>query len=235
MRRRRLEPTSETVQARPFQQESGPPGWSPWLSKIEAYRGQCPALARVHWLGEESAAAASRREAAEENRSQPHTVIMASAIWSLTKMDVDAVSSALDRLLRASGAHSAMIVDRSGQLVTVAGRPVSFDTTSFATLAAADFSANDQLARLIGEADFTSLAHEGENESLYFADIAHRLLLVLLFDKETTLAIIRMLAPAVAQELAAIFSAAASRDESTNAQGLGLLRGAEREIDSLFS
>ena len=159
---------------------------------------------------------------------------MSSATWSLTKMDVDAVSSALERLLQASGAHSAMVVDRSGQLVTVAGRPFEFDTTSFATLAAADFSANDQLAKLIGEADFTSLAHEGANESLYVVDVAHRLLLAVLFDKETTLAIVRMLAPGVAQELAVIFSAAASRDEA-EAGGLGVLRGAEREIDGLLS
>ncbi len=158
---------------------------------------------------------------------------MAAATWSLTRMDVDAISSALDRLLKASGAHSAMVVDRSGQLVTVAGRPASFDATSFATLAAADFSANDQLARLIGEADFTSLAHEGENESLYFADIAHRLLLVVLFDKQTTLAIVRMLAPSVAQELAVIFNSASMRDGSQ--VELGVLRGAEREIDHLFS
>lgn len=159
---------------------------------------------------------------------------MSSATWSLTKMDVDAIASALDRLLQVSGAHSAMVVDRSGQLVTVAGRPVEFDTTSFATLAAADFSANDELAKLIGEADFSSLAHEGANESLYVADIAHRLLLVVLFDKQTTLAIVRMLAPGVAQELAVIFSAAASRDES-QLPGLGVLRGAEREIDGLLS
>lgn len=160
---------------------------------------------------------------------------MASATWSLTKLDIDAVSTALERLLKATGAHSAMVVDRSGQLVTVAGQPVEFDTTSFATLAAADFSANDQLARLIGEADFTSLAHEGENESLYFVDVAHRLLLVVLFDKQTTLAIIRMLAPAVATELAVIFNGALTRDQVNAAGGFGVLHGAEKEIDGLLS
>ncbi len=160
---------------------------------------------------------------------------MASATWSLTKIDIDAVGAALERLLKTTSAHSAMVVDRSGQLVTVAGRPVDFDTTSFATLAAADFSANDQLARLIGEADFTSLAHEGVNESLYFVDIAHRLLLVLLFDRQTTLAIVRMLAPPVAQELAVIFNSALSRDQGNAIGGFGLLHGAEKEIDGLFS
>ena len=160
---------------------------------------------------------------------------MASATWSLTQLDIYAVSAALDRLLKATGAHSAMVVDRSGQLVTVAGQPVEFDTTSFATLAAADFSANDQLARLIGEADFTSLAHEGENESLYFVDVVHRLLLVILFDKQTTLAIVRMLAPAVAAELGVIFNSALTRHPGTGSGSFGVLHGAEKEIDGLFS
>jgi predicted regulator of Ras-like GTPase activity (Roadblock/LC7/MglB family) len=132
---------------------------------------------------------------------------MASATWTLTQSDVDATNTSLERLLAATGAHTAMVIDRSGMMVTTAGGPVEFDTTSFAVLAAADFSANDQLAKLIGESDFSSLVHEGGNESLYVADIAHRLLLVVLFGRKTPLAIVRMLAPAYVQELAAVFAA----------------------------
>ena len=47
-------------------------------------------------------------------------------------------------------------MDRTGQLVATVGEQPHFDPTAFATLTAADFSANDQLARLIGETDFNS-------------------------------------------------------------------------------
>ena len=157
-----------------------------------------------------------------------------SASWSFTEDDFGAITQSLQRFLHESNARCTLLVDRSGQLVATVGEQPKFDPTAFATLTAADFSANDQLAQLIGEADFSSLAHEGENESLYVADIAHKLLLVVLFDKHTTLAIVRMLAPSVAQELAVIFSATLSR-ESPPFDGLGLLHDAESEIDRLFS
>ena len=63
-------------------------------------------------------------------------------------------------------------MDRTGQLVTTAGERPDFDSTAFASLAAADFSANDQLASMIGEQEFSSLFHQGEKESMYLADVA---------------------------------------------------------------
>jgi len=44
--------------------------------------------------------------------------------------------------------------------------PPQFDATAFASLTAADFSANDQLAKMIGEHEFASLVHQGEKESI---------------------------------------------------------------------
>ena len=86
------------------------------------------------------------------------------------------------RFLDEYNARCALIVDRTGQLVATVGEQPTFDPTVFATLTAADFSANDQLARLIGENDFTTLFHQGEKESMYVADVARRLILVVLFD-----------------------------------------------------
>src|SRR2546427_3750885 len=48
--------------------------------------------------------------------------------------------------LRDSNARCALLVDRTGQLVATVGDPPQFDATAFASLTAADFSANDQLA-----------------------------------------------------------------------------------------
>ena len=44
--------------------------------------------------------------------------------------------------------------------------------TSFASLCAADFEANNQLAALIGEKDFSTLYHQGTEESMYLSKIA---------------------------------------------------------------
>jgi hypothetical protein len=49
---------------------------------------------------------------------------------------------------------------RGGRSLPPATRP-GVDETSFASLAAADFDASDQLAGLLGEPEFTALYHQG--------------------------------------------------------------------------
>ena len=82
-----------------------------------------------------------------------------STSWSFTEDDFAAITQTLQKFLFDSNARCALLVDRSGQLVTTVGERPGFDATAFATLTAADFSANDQLARLIGETDFDTLFH----------------------------------------------------------------------------
>src|SRR3954467_7187607 len=115
-----------------------------------------------------------------------------SSSWSFTEDDFASITRALQRFLTDCNARCALLVDRTGQLVATVGERPNFDPTAFSTLAAADFSANDQLAKLIGENDFNSLFHQGEKESMYLADIARRLILVVLFDNRTTLGLVRL-------------------------------------------
>src|SRR5271169_6955515 len=108
-----------------------------------------------------------------------------SASWSFTEDDFGAITTSLQKFLFESNARCALLVDRSGQLVATVGEQPNFDPTAFATLTAADFSANDQLAKLIGETDFNTLFHQGDRESMYLADVARRAMLVILFDNRT--------------------------------------------------
>lgn len=153
--------------------------------------------------------------------------------WTLTPEDELALRRGMERLLQESGAHSALLVDRGGQLLAQAGQRPAFDATTFATLTAADFSANDQLARLLGESDFTSLFHQGERESMLVADIARRAILVVLFDSRTTLGLVRLRLRPAAGELARIVHAMSARDAQAGAPR-AILAGADDEIDRLF-
>src|ERR1044072_4614381 len=101
-----------------------------------------------------------------------------SASWSFTEEDFGAITKSLQRFLTDSNARCALIADPTGQPVATVGEQPRFDATTFATLTAADFSANDQLAKLIGETDFNSLFHQGEKESMYVAAVARRVISV---------------------------------------------------------
>ena len=157
-----------------------------------------------------------------------------SASWSFTEDDFGAITTSLQKFLFESNARCALLVDRSGQLVATVGEQPHFDPTAFATLTAADFSANDQLAKLIGETDFNSLFHQGEKESMYLADVARRVILVVLFDTRTTLGLVRLKMKETVGELTKLFEKVFSRGNDGTPQPQGLLHGAEDEIDKLF-
>ena len=154
------------------------------------------------------------------------------ASWSFTEDDFGAITQSLQRFLHESNARCALLVDRTGQLVATVGEPPTFDPTAFATLTAADFSANDQLARLIGETDFNSLFHQGERESMYLADVARRVILVVLFDNRTTLGLVRLKMKETVLELTKLFEAVFARGQGQ--QRPNILAGADDEIDKLF-
>lgn len=155
--------------------------------------------------------------------------------WSFTEEDFAAITGSLDRFLAASSARCALLVDRAGQLVATAGEPPTFDPTAFATLTAADFSANDQLAQLVGERDFSTLVHQGEKESMVLADVARRVILVALFDQRTTLGLVRLKLKDSVVDLTSLFEQIFSRSAASGTVRPSILAGADDEIDQLFS
>jgi predicted regulator of Ras-like GTPase activity (Roadblock/LC7/MglB family) len=157
-----------------------------------------------------------------------------SSSWSFTEDDFAEITRALERFLTDCNARCALLVDRTGQLVATVGDRPNFDPTAFATLTAADFSANDQLAKLIGENDFNSLFHQGEKESMYLADVARRVILVVLFDNRTTLGMVRLKMRPTVQELTQMFEQMFARSAANAGSAPSILAGADDEIDKLF-
>ena len=155
--------------------------------------------------------------------------------WSFQESDFKAISGHMNALLRETNVKSLLLVDRAGQVVANVGEPPTFDPQAFASLTAADFSANDQLAKMIGEHEFSSLFHQGEKESMYLADIAHRVILVALFDNRTTLGMVRLKMKATVEELSRLFEAMFARagTEQPKLDGFAS-QEAEDEIDKLF-
>ena len=76
---------------------------------------------------------------------------MVRAEWAIFEEDYYAINNALKDLLRSSNSTSALLIDRTGQLIAHVGEELTFDVVSFASLCAADFEAHYQLAKLIGE------------------------------------------------------------------------------------
>ena len=160
--------------------------------------------------------------------------------WALFEEDFWAINTILQSLIQSSSARSVMLIDKTGQLVSSIGEPPGFDVTSFASLTAADFAANQQLAEMVGETDFATLVHQGANESLYLQMIANRVILVVLFDRKTSLGLVRLKSRRAGEELLTVlnrlFDKLQYKNEEISSATLGaeFAAEAESEIDHLF-
>jgi predicted regulator of Ras-like GTPase activity (Roadblock/LC7/MglB family) len=157
-------------------------------------------------------------------------------LGSLVEGDVQQFGDLLNSFINEAQAHCAVLVDRSGRLLVQAGDVGTLDKITFASLVAGDFAASDQLARLLGEEEFSSLYHAGDGQSMFLADISGWGILAALFDGKTTLGMIRLRSKTTVPRLAAVFEAMAARPKSAS---IGMdnswMSEAEDEIDKLFS
>ena len=163
---------------------------------------------------------------------------MVRAEWTIFEDDYWAINNVLEDLLKSSQAQNVLLIDRTGQMISHCGPEVDFDLTSFASLCAADFSANYQLAQLIGEPDFSTLYHQGTKDSMYLGKIARGVVLAVLFDKSTTLGLVRLRVRRAVEELNAVietlFEKLKYRNEEYDAFDEEFAEEVEAEIDNLF-
>ncbi|MGH7476865.1 MAG: roadblock/LC7 domain-containing protein [Longimicrobiales bacterium] len=154
---------------------------------------------------------------------------------SLDTGEVERLQQLLGAYLADTRAKYVLLADRAGQLLAHAGEAGSIDRLSFASLVAADFAANDQLAHLLGEDECASLYHSGDNRGMFLVDVAGQVILAALFDGRTTLGLLRLKSRGVVPELATLFARVAARPQQAGS-GLesGWLAEAESEIDRLF-
>lgn len=163
---------------------------------------------------------------------------MVRAEWAIFEEDYWAITNALEALVQASESKHVLLVDRTGQLIAQAGGDPQFDTQSFASLCAADFEANFALARLIGEDDFSTLYHQGARDSMYLGKIAKGVVLAVVFDRRTTLGLVRLRVKKTVAELNAVieglYDKLKYRNEEYDPFDEEFSEGVEQQIDSLF-
>ncbi len=146
------------------------------------------------------------------------------------------ISKKLEKLLQETNSKTVILIDKAGQVITSVGEMKDLDLASFATLSAADFAATSQLATLIGEESFSTIFHQGENFGIYISIVADKLILAIVFDKKTTLGLVRIKAVQTSKELEAIINDIYQRISSQMKPSFGkdFWEQAESELDNLF-
>jgi predicted regulator of Ras-like GTPase activity (Roadblock/LC7/MglB family) len=101
-----------------------------------------------------------------------------------------------------------VLVDSSGTVISRSGTMPDDAGLMLATLAAANFAASTEMAKLVGEsAGFAAHFHEGEQSSIYITGVSERFVLVIVFSKRaTTFGMVRLLAAKAIERLGDILA-----------------------------
>lgn len=124
----------------------------------------------------------------------------------ITRKDLEKIDHCLNKMISASFAHFVLLADRSGQLIAHQGHSPDVDILALAALTAANFGATAEIARLLGEEEFTLLFHKGRSENVYFSAVGDHTIMVTLFDDKTSLGVIRLKISQSIGELSTIMS-----------------------------
>lgn len=126
--------------------------------------------------------------------------------------DLDLISNTLQAFVDNAECKCCLLVHKNGQLVAKQGLTTNIDTTSLAALAAGAFASTKEIARLVGESEFSVLFQEGKTGNIHVSLAGEHTILVTVFDDRTTIGMIRLYAGETAQRLGEIFDAAAKRE-----------------------
>ena len=121
----------------------------------------------------------------------------------------------ISRLQADSSSKVVFLVDKNGQQIAASGDVRSIDATSLASLTAGNVAATDGLAKLIGEKEFTLLFHEGEKDNLHISIVGKRGILVVIFDMNSSLALVRLRVKKASRDLQEIFEKVEQRAQTT--------------------
>ncbi|WP_053766884.1 roadblock/LC7 domain-containing protein, partial [Thermus aquaticus] len=109
--------------------------------------------------------------------------------------------------LREPGARSALFIARKGFALPhkeALGAPNPPPLDSLATLVAGNAAATQALAKLLGEARFQEVVHQGEHMGLYVDEAGEHALLLLVFDENAPLGKVKLHGKRAAETLARI-------------------------------
>jgi predicted regulator of Ras-like GTPase activity (Roadblock/LC7/MglB family) len=156
---------------------------------------------------------------------------MSQGNFILREPEYEALLSILRKLLLDASAKVVFLVDKNGTLLASVGDAVGFDTTSLASLAAGNIAATGGLANLIGEKEFSILFHEGERDNMHLSVVADRLILVIVFDRRSSVGLVRLRVRQASARLTAVMAVALVASE---AETEGIEELTEADIESLF-
>jgi len=130
----------------------------------------------------------------------------------LFEEDIQRLDDVLREFLSRSDATTALLIDKGGFLLTHQGDSRLFDLTTIAALASGAFMANQTIASLVNEDNFSSVYQQGEKVSMFVTNVDEECLLVVIFKAQSGVGVVKYYSIQTREHIAAQLKVAHERD-----------------------
>ena len=120
--------------------------------------------------------------------------------------DTEKIRRIMTDLLVRSESDECFLCDSGGYLVAHEGVERS-DAALISALGAGVFMASRELARMLGEQEFNTVFHQGENKNIFIRAVNAEVLLVIIFSGNGSLGLVKLYSTPAVTELQAVFEA----------------------------
>jgi predicted regulator of Ras-like GTPase activity (Roadblock/LC7/MglB family) len=150
------------------------------------------------------------------------------------KEDVEIIGKSLNAFLKNANAQCALLVDKDGHLVTKEGQSATFDVDTISALVAGSFAATKQMAKLLGEEEFSIMFHQGKKDNIQLSVVGERTILAVIFDDRTTLGMVRLYSSQVSAKLGEVFKEISRRKTEGEKISQDFGNAARGKLDDIF-
>lgn len=152
----------------------------------------------------------------------------------VSEPDSKRIGEQLDRLLRESGATTALLLDKGGDVIAMRGEPLTQDISVLGALLAGTFATSREIARMLNETQFRSLFQQGMKHNTLTELVGEVWIIVIMFEKNTHIGLVKEVCRQVTPQLEAVLLQVQRQSRIVSGLNPAFRTSVEDTIDLLF-
>jgi predicted regulator of Ras-like GTPase activity (Roadblock/LC7/MglB family) len=132
----------------------------------------------------------------------------------IDKIETGPITRNLESLVGETGALNVMLITKEGGVIAEAGDTTFLNATAMAALVAGMFTATREVARMVGEQQFSILLQQGEKRHIHISLVTEASMMVIVFEDYKRIGRVRHEARKASDELVGLLSAGDDRERA---------------------
>jgi predicted regulator of Ras-like GTPase activity (Roadblock/LC7/MglB family) len=150
--------------------------------------------------------------------------------------DLEQIDKLLEAFINLSKSKAIFLIDKSGNMITKKGSFSSINPDQLSALVAGSFAATKEMARLLGESEFSVMFHQGKKDHIHISLVGDKAIAATVFGGDTTTGMISLYAKELSEKLGKIFDIISRRLKRKGDQKLtnDFTDSVKDKLDDLF-